>query len=67
VPFEGFIFRTSADVGFKAVILDAYYERGSSANKREELESRGLTVSDNQTIYYDDVVVATKRIGCQVQ
>ncbi|MBN2530390.1 MAG: hypothetical protein JXR76_28640 [Deltaproteobacteria bacterium] len=65
VPFEGFNFRTSADVGFKSVILDAYYERGTSANKREELESRGLTVSDNQTIYYDDIVVATKRIGCQ--
>lgn len=66
VPFEGFNFRTSPEVGFKAVILDAYYERGSNANKREELESRGLTLSDNQTIYYDDVVVATKRIGCQV-
>jgi hypothetical protein len=67
VPFEGFNFRTSADVGFKSVILDAYYERGSNASKREDLESRGLTVSDNQTIYYDDVVVATKRIGCRVQ
>jgi hypothetical protein len=66
LPFEGFNFRTSGEVGFKSVILDAYYERGSSANKREELESRGIAVSDNQTIYYDDVVVATKRIGCQV-
>jgi hypothetical protein len=67
VPFEGFNFRTSADVGFKSVILDAYYERGSSATRRAELESRGLTVSDNQTIYYDDIVVATKRIGCRIQ
>ncbi len=66
VPFEGFNFRTSAEVGFKSVILDAYYERGSNAAKREELVSRGLTVSDNQTIYYDDIVVATKRIGCRV-
>ena len=36
------------------------------AQKREELESRGLTVSDEQTILYDDVVVATERIGCRV-
>lgn len=64
-PFEGFNFRTEADVGFKAVILDAYYERDSSARKRDALEDRGLTVSDEQTIYYDDVVVATERIGCR--
>ncbi|MFP4600164.1 MAG: hypothetical protein ACLFVJ_18045 [Persicimonas sp.] len=64
-PFEGFDFRTSEEVGFKSVILDAYYERDSSARKREELEDRGLTVSDEQTIYYDDVVVATERIGCR--
>ncbi len=64
-PFEGFNFRTSPDVGFKRVILDAYYERASSARKRQALEGKGLTVSDEQTIYYDDVVVATKRIGCR--
>jgi hypothetical protein len=28
------------------------------------LEGRGLTVSDEQTIFYDDVVAATTRIGC---
>jgi hypothetical protein len=28
------------------------------------LEGRGLTVSDEQTIYYDDVIAATERIGC---
>ena len=65
-PFEGFDFRTSAEVGFKSVILDAYYERGSSQNKRAALEALGLTVSDNQIIFYDDVVVATERIGCRV-
>ena len=64
-PFEGFDFRTDADVGFKSIILDAYYERDSSARKRAALEERGLTVSDEQTIYYDDVVVATERIGCR--
>lgn len=67
VPFEGFDFRTSDEVGFKAVILDAYYERNSSAQKKQALEDRGLTVSDAQTIFYDDVVVATERIGCRVE
>ncbi len=66
VPFEGFDFRSSDDVLFKSIILDAYYERGSSADKKAELESRGLTVSDTQTILYDDIVVATERIGCRV-
>jgi hypothetical protein len=64
-PFEGFDFRTSDEVGFKSVVLDAYYERDSSARKRQALEDRGLSVSDEQTIYYDDVVVATERIGCR--
>lgn len=65
VPFEGFNFRTSDEVGFKSIFLDAYYQRDTSATKRAELESRGLTVSDEQTIYYDDVVAATERIGCR--
>jgi hypothetical protein len=65
VPFEGFEFRTNEQVRFKGIFLDAYYERDSSADKRAELEGRGLTVSDEQTILYDDIVVATKRIGCR--
>jgi len=63
-PFEGFDFRSASDVGFKSIFLDAYYERDTSAQKRSVLEGRGLTVSDEQTIYYDDVVAATSRIGC---
>lgn len=63
-PFEGFDFRSSADVGFKAIHLDAYYERDSSARKRQALIDRGLSPSDEQIILYDDVVVATERIGC---
>lgn len=66
VPFEGFDFRSSDAVRFKQIFLDAYYERGSSADKRADLEARGLSVSDEQTILYDDVVVATERIGCKV-
>jgi hypothetical protein len=65
-PFEGYNFRTNADVGFKTLILDAYYERDTSAQKRQVLEDRGLTVSDEQTVFYDDVVAATQRIGCRL-
>ncbi len=65
VPFEGFDFRSSADVKFKRFFLDAYYERDSSARKRADMEALGLTVSDEQIILYDDVVVATERIGCR--
>lgn len=64
-PFEGFAFRTAEAVRFKGIFLDAYYERDTSADKRSELEARGLTVSDEQTILYDDIVVATERIGCR--
>jgi hypothetical protein len=63
-PFEGFDFRSSSDVRFKAIFLDAYYERKTTASKRAELEAKGLSVSSEQTIYYDDVVVATQPIGC---
>jgi hypothetical protein len=53
--FEGFDFRSSADVLFKRVTLDAYYERGTLPADAPEA----------QIILYDDVVVATARIGCR--
>jgi hypothetical protein len=53
--FEGFNFRSSADVKLKKVVLDAYYERGSLPSGAPEA----------QVILYDDVVVATERIGCR--
>lgn len=63
--FEGFDFRSSEDVLFKAFFLDAYYERDTTARRRATLEEQGLTVSSWQTIYYDDIVIATERIGCR--
>ena len=60
-PFEGFDFRSSADVLVKRITLDAYYVMGS-------LDARiaaGLAAPETQTILYDDVVVATSRIGCK--
>ena len=65
-PFEGFVFRTSEDVGFKGVVLDAYYERNTTSRRLGALRERGLMPSDEQIIWYDDVVVATERIGCRV-
>ncbi|MCB9587263.1 MAG: hypothetical protein H6718_17825 [Polyangiaceae bacterium] len=59
--FEGFNFRTSADVGLKAVTLDAYYEKGTLDAK----EQNGITVPEAQVTHYDDVVVARRRIGCK--
>ena len=55
--FEGFDFRSSADVLFKRVTLDAYYERGTLPTDAPEA----------QVILYDDVVVATSRIGCRTR
>lgn len=63
-PFEGFDFRSSSDVRFKKIFLDAYYQRDTTASRRAELEARGLSVSPEQTVLYDDVVVATSRVGC---
>ncbi len=53
--FEGFDFRSSVDVLLKRVTLDAYYERGTLPAEAPEA----------QVILYDDVVVATSRIGCR--
>ena len=65
-PFEGFGFRRSEAVRFKRIFLDAYYERDSFARRQAEMSDRGMPVADESTIYYDDVVVATERIGCRV-
>ncbi|MCP4501258.1 MAG: hypothetical protein GY822_14960 [Deltaproteobacteria bacterium] len=64
--FEGFDFRSNADVRFKRIFLDAYYQRNTFENIKDDLEERGLLVSETQTILYDDVVVAKERIGCKV-
>jgi hypothetical protein len=59
--FEGFDFRTNSDVLVRRITLDTYFEKGS-------LDARianGLVAPETQTILYDDVVVATSRIGCR--
>lgn len=54
--FEGFEFRASDAVKLKAITLDAYYEKGTL----------DAAAPDEQVILYDDVVAATRRIGCRV-
>ena len=61
-PFEGFNFRTDDVVGWRLVVLDAYYQKNTLDSK----EANGYPVQEAQTILYDDVVVATERIGCKV-
>jgi hypothetical protein len=65
VPFEGFEFRSEGDVLFKEFFLDAYYQLDTWERTRDELAMRGETVSESSTILYDDIVVATERIGCR--
>lgn len=65
VPFEGFDFRSSSDVRFKQAFFDAYYERGLFADKKVAIQATELLVSDESTIYYDDVVITTKCIGAR--
>jgi hypothetical protein len=65
-PFAGFDFRSSERVGFQRFFLDAYYQLDTYLRKRQALIDRGLDPSREQTILYDDVVVATERIGCRV-
>jgi len=60
--FEGFDFRSSADVLVKRITLDTYYEKGSLDTRI----ANGLVAPETQTILYDDVVVATTRVGCKV-
>jgi hypothetical protein len=57
--FEGFDFRSSDDVLLKRFTLDAYYEQGTLDDLAME-----TTVPEAQVILYDDVVIATERVGC---
>ncbi len=62
--FAGFDWRSSPDVHFKKITLDAYYELGSLTQREKDL---GVTFPEAQQILYDDVVVATERIGCRTK
>jgi hypothetical protein len=53
---------SSSFQGGKRITLDAYYQRDTL----DELAAT-TTVPEAQVILYDDVVVATERIGCVVE
>lgn len=53
--FEGFDFRSSPTVKLRKLALDAYYQENTIPE----------AAPDTQEIHYDDVVVATSRIGCR--
>lgn len=61
-PFEGFNFRTDSNVAWRQITLDSYYQKDTLDRK----EANGYPVQEEQTILYDDVVVARRRIGCKV-
>lgn len=63
-PFDGFNFRTSENVKFREIYMDAYYQLDTFNRKKNKLEKMGKKVSENLTIFYDDIIVATERIGC---
>ncbi len=60
-PFEGFNFRTDGDVGWRLVVMDMYFQK----NTLDQKEDNGYPVPEAQIILYDDVVIATERIGCK--
>jgi hypothetical protein len=55
--FEGFDFRSAEEVLLKRVTLDAYYQQ----------DTLPADAPEAQVIRYDDVVVATSRIGCRTR
>jgi hypothetical protein len=65
VPFEGFNFRSSNQVKFGQFFLDAYNELASFRRDLDRLRNEGKNPSSTQNVLYDDVVVATRSVGCR--
>ena len=62
VPFEGFNFRTSENVNIVQVKLEHYQQWNTLSNRRGDTPIKAST----QRVLFDDVVIATERIGCRV-
>jgi hypothetical protein len=62
VPFEGYNWRTSAAVDQVRVSLAIYQEWGTLNNNRDDTPIK----AEEQAVFYDDVAIATERIGCRV-
>jgi hypothetical protein len=61
VPFEGYNFRTSSAVDHVRVTFQFYQEWNTLNNKRNDTPNK----TEEQAVYYDDIVIATERIGCR--
>lgn len=62
-PFEGYNWRTSSIVDQVRVSLAIYQEWGTLNDNRDDTPVK----AEEQAVYYDDVVIATRRIGCRVE
>lgn len=62
VPFEGYNFRTSTAVNQVRVTMQLYQEWGTLSNNRDDTPNK----TEEQAVFYDDVVIARQRIGCTV-
>lgn len=61
-PFEGFNFRTSDAVDQVRVTFEIYQEWNTLSSRRDDTPVK----SEEQATFYDDIVIATERIGCRV-
>jgi hypothetical protein len=61
-PFEGYNWRTSSAVAEVRVTFEIYQEWGTLNENRDDTPVK----TEEQAVFYDDVVIATERIGCRV-
>ncbi|MEM9190398.1 MAG: hypothetical protein AAGF12_14530 [Myxococcota bacterium] len=61
-PFEGFNFRSSDGVDQVRVTFEIYQEQRTLENNRDDTPNK----AEQQAVFFDDIVIATERIGCRV-
>ncbi|MEM6954975.1 MAG: hypothetical protein AAF645_04775 [Myxococcota bacterium] len=60
-PFEGLNFRTDARVNLVRVRFEIYQEQNTLQRRRDDTPDP----AEEQAVFYDDIVIATERIGCR--
>ena len=61
--FEGYNFRSAESVRLRSFKLEFYQQQDTLTQRRADTPVKGT----NQTMFFDDVVIATERIGCMVR
>lgn len=61
-PFEGYNFRSNSEVEKVRVTFEIYQERSTLNNNRDDTANK----TEEQAVFYDDIVIAKERIGCTV-